>query len=75
VKVHAHVKNRILTVKLLGGWRFCSVHYQILLQLQHEVPNLPLEIEPNQPGVRQFICVHQLDLERYQTLTLLNAAA
>ncbi len=74
MRVYTHNK----TIVCLKNFRFCQAHYILLLGLQHEVPNLLVEIEPTtyptrQDELHQFVPVHSLDLEKFQALSLLNA--
>ncbi len=75
MRVYAHIRNIVVLVRLKGGWKFTVKHYELLLELQHEVPNLALEIESGDDKVRQFVAAHQLYLENFRSLSLLNAAA
>jgi hypothetical protein len=53
----------------LKHFKFCYLHYAMLLQLQKEAPNAVVEIEA---PVRTYIPIHTLDLENYRELSVLN---
>lgn len=59
------------TIVKLKHFRFCHSHFILLCGLQHETPNLPLEIDGNGFS-RQFVPVHSIDLDIFQQLSLYN---
>ncbi len=62
----------------LKHFQFSFMSYQLLMHIQSQVPNLLLEIVPDltpmtMHDLHQFIPAHELDLERFQALSLINA--
>jgi hypothetical protein len=65
---------RVFTTKKsivdLKHFRYCAKHYDMLLTLQQETPNLMLEV--NQQNQRAFVPIHQLDLDDPRSVSGLN---
>jgi hypothetical protein len=57
----------------LKWWRPIADHFMLLNHIQHEVPNLLLEIEPSSPtGKREFVPAHAINLESFRLTALIN---
>lgn len=60
------IHHKIVDIK---HFKFCTKDYNMLLELQRDHPNLPLETEIN-----EYIRINQLDLENRAELMTLNAS-
>ncbi|MBI5537767.1 MAG: hypothetical protein HY898_33895 [Deltaproteobacteria bacterium] len=60
-------RNKIVDLK---HFRYCVRHYGMLVTLQHETPNLMLEVDDS--NGRSFIPIHQIDLEDQTAIITLN---
>ena len=58
-------------VENLKHFQCSSQHYDMLLKLQYETPNLPLEVE-NSGFEKRFIPIHSLRLENQNDILILN---
>jgi hypothetical protein len=54
----------------LKHFRYCTGHYQMLLTLQQEAPNMLLEIRGDKG--REFVPIHRLDLDDQFAMIDLN---
>jgi hypothetical protein len=61
-------RNSIVDLK---HFRYCTKHYGMLLALQHEAPNLKLEVAV-EPGRSTFIPIHELNFDDYLAVNRLN---
>jgi len=62
-------KNAIANLK---HFKYCLKNYERLLDLQQEVPNLPLEIE-SETAYKRYIPISSLNLEKFSEILNLNA--
>ena len=58
------------TIVNLRHFKFCSKHMEMLIMLQHELPNIRLELDT--PEGHEYIPIHELNLEDARVVRQLN---